>query len=168
MILRKLLTIILLISYYTGFSQEKKVRLNFILVIDDEIVETGVSNSFFLIKNSTGNPTDSIIFRHEVGDIILSSEGYNKLISLNPNTKVLITFTYKEFCPDTKQYEYSKEIQAGWLVQRYIIFKVYNFEKKKNHRNFLEKQGNGFEVFIPATGLVLPRKKIKKANTTCN
>lgn len=160
--------LVILLSSLEGYSQDQTAHLNLILFIDDEIVKTGIYDGVFQTKDSLGNVADSITFRYQVGELILTLEGYRKLTVLKPESKVVIAFKYRQICPNVIEYEYSKEIPLSWLFQRYVIFKVYNFTNKKNRKDFREKKGYGFEIETPERSMLIPRKKISRTIINCN
>lgn len=156
----------ILLFSLTGYSQDQKTHMNFTLLIDNEIVETGIYDGAFQIKDSLNNVLDNIPFKYLVGDLVLNPEDCEKLKTLKSGLILVITFKYRQICPNVKEFVYLKELPLSWLFQRYMIFKVYNFTNKKNYGYFKERTGYGVEITIPGKGIVIPRKTNKINN--CN
>jgi hypothetical protein len=143
------------------FGQEKSKRLNFILLIDNEVPVATVYNGVFIITDSSRILKDTLSFDYEVGSIKMSSSNYNKLFFRNPQTKIEIKFKYESYQSHfTDVYEYKTEIPSEWINEMYIILKVYNYFNKESRRKyFLKKGGYGIEIRVPGAGSVIPLRK---------
>jgi len=75
------------VSSLNLFSQDQNKRLNFILLIDNEIPKTSIYDGFFFIKNSTGAIKDSIAFDYQVGALIMTDLNHKKLFLKIKNRK---------------------------------------------------------------------------------
>jgi len=136
------------------------MHLNYVIFVDDKLVE-GYYPGMFIIKDSLNNVSDTIKFNYEVGDLIVSSSGYEKLMVLKSDAKIKFVLNYRNTCP-YEDLVFSTEETKYWLIERYVIMRVYNYKNKHNQKIFREKSGYGIEINIPGGGMILPRKKSKK------
>jgi len=134
------------------FCESQSIHLNYTIFVDNEFAQYAYSGDF-KIKDSFGNTTDSIQFRYEAGELTLDSLGYQKLVQLKPNSQVQFDLNIR------KSLVYSIRIDRSKLIQRYVIFKIYNFENKENHKYFIERKGYGIDIFSPAGSITLLRKR---------
>lgn len=156
--------IILVSSFFgliIGSSYGQCTHLNFILFVDNELA-TGYYDGLFKIKDdSLGTVTDSIHFHYEVGNLILTPNDLKRLNILKPDTKIEFSVNYRQTCP-YEDLVYTIETTKHYLFQRYVIMKIYNYYKKLNQKDFIQKTGYGIEINIPGGGIILPRKKTTK------
>jgi hypothetical protein len=139
------------------FAQEQSKRLNFILLIDNEIPVASVYDGFFLIKDSAGIK-DKIPFDYQVGGLVMSSSNYRKLFLQYSGSEIDINFKYRKLDSNSDEaHEYKKKIPEGWMNEMYIIFKVYNYYNKESRKKyFLKKDDYGIEISVPGAGSVIP------------
>jgi len=147
----------------TAFCSNQSTHLNYTIFIDGEFVEDRCQGAF-IIKDSLESLSDSIPFQYEAGDLVLTTQEYQKLNNLKSDTKVKFLFIsrHSRFCQDMT---YTKEAIKFWFIQRYIILRIYNFKNKLNQKDFLERSGYGIEITIPGYGIILPRKRLRNATT---
>ena len=158
----KLIYSFFLLALFKETYCQHNADLNLILIIDDRIVKKGVSDGFIEVKRNSEDPSKKIEFKHIVGKLMMTTEDYTELSLLDTNTVVSVNFKYHCLNPEKREYEYSKEIFASWLIQPYVIFRVYNFANKKNRKSFREKEGYGIDIEIPSKAILIPRKRARK------
>lgn len=143
------------------FGQAQDKRLTFILIIDDELPVTDITNGIFLFKDSAGTIKDKISFDYKVGGLLMSSSDYKKLLSPNPEHRIFIKFKHIEFRPHHVEYTYEKEIPNGWINKEYIIFRVFNASNKVNRTKYFFKQGEEYliQIKIPGSSTLLITRK---------
>jgi len=156
------LLIILIFNCLSGNCQNDKINTDFIILIDNEVIESNIYESYIKIEDDFNVVLDSIPFKYSVGDIEINQYDYDILKSQNSGTTINITFKYRQIEPDIKEYYYTKQVPLSWLNGRYIIFKVYNLENKKNRRCFSERKGYSIEIEAPGAQIVAPYKKNHK------
>lgn len=145
----------------TLFGQDQNKRLNFILLIDNEIPKTSIYDSFFKIKDSTGVIKDQIAVDYQVGGLIIPGSYYKKLFLQNSKSKIVIQFKYKIFLPDSAQVnQYEYEMPANWFNEKYIILKVYNYSNKESRRKYyFNKKSYRIIIQTPLGGNVIATKR---------
>jgi len=158
---RKIYLILLQLLIVSSLCQGQSSHLNLILFIDDKIARSGVYDGVFITKDSLSDIQDSIPFHYEVGDLDFKNDDFSKLMKLSPNSKIIISFKYSEIYPIVKNHVYFKETTAFWLIQKYVILKVYNFDNIQNYKYFSEKVGYCIDIEIPANRI----SHIRKINT---
>lgn len=159
--LKLLLFIILFSSALNTLGQEQKKRINFILLIDNDIPKTNVYEGYVLIKDSLDTLKDKFSFDYQVGGLLLSNSNYRDLFSKYSRCKIIISFKYEQLhLNESKVFEYEKEIPAGWLNEVYIIFKIYNYSNLESRKKyFLKKNSYAIEINVPGAGSSIPLRK---------
>ena len=145
-----------------SIGQDQATHINFSLFIDDKFVISGVNNGYIFIKDCGNQVKDSIPFKYEAGDMVISTSDYKKLLSLDMRTNYATKFIYEQFCPERIRYEYFKEWEGPLLSYRYIIFRIYNFSNKINYKKFYERTGYGITIQCPAYTTILSKKKTRR------
>jgi hypothetical protein len=145
----------------TLHAQEPVKQMPFILLIDNDIPVNNIYDGFFSIIDSGGVVKDRIPFDYRVGNLLISPSDYTKLFSLSTKGKVSINFKYSKIGPNSSEvYKYKKEIPAEWLNEKYMIFKVYNFDNKDSRGKYaLKRDQYGIEVSVPGAGSVIPKRR---------
>ena len=143
------------------FGQDQNKRLNFILLIDNEIPKTSIYDGFFFIKNNIGVIKDSIAFDYQVGALMMTDFDYKRLFSQDQKSKIIIKFKFKRFFPDSavvSQYEYA--IPANWVNEKYMILKVYNrYNNESREKYYFNKDSYRIIIETPLGGNVIATKK---------
>ena len=140
-------------------GQDQNRRLNFVFVIDNEVPDIAViSNGFFLAKDSSGNLKDSIPFKYEVGDLMMSSDDYRKLFLDTYTAKLFMNFAWLEYMKgDTEIHYYEREIPRGWINKLYMILYIYNYSNKESRTKYaIDKGGYNIRIMIPGMSMVVP------------
>lgn len=133
------------------FSQEK---INVLLMVDDVVTGSfNVSDSYLIAQN------DTIKLRYEMGRFEFDDK---RLIErIEKNIDVSLCFKYYSSCNNVF-YNYNIKLKLPFLLQDYLLIKVYNF---KNYPNtFSKNTGYDREIISPLGGEALPRKKKKNRN----
>ncbi len=121
--------IILLVLVFKVTSAQK-VEINFILVIDDIIVRTGIS-PVDIVLLVDGKAIDSNSVRYIPGSLKIDSTLYEKIIQYREKTE--IRFYYSRFNERgyvVKKY-YVLPNYHDWVKATYTIFKIFNLSVKK-------------------------------------
>ncbi len=157
MIMKLFFLLIFSLLYKYGECQSKEdVHINFILIIDDEPIISCIYDCKLVTKKYEDLIVDTIeIIRYEIGNMIISNIDYKKLVG---STKILLSFEHEDTKTGIIQ-RYKFEGFTPWFLQRYIVFKVYNYENKRNHKKFSQRLGYGIEIHTPLESIVLARKK---------
>jgi hypothetical protein len=143
--IKALLSLLLILYSLNVFSQNK--RLNFIILIDNEIPKTNIVEGRFIVKDSMGTRKDSINFKYQVGGLIIDSSDYKKLLPQNLKSKVVIKFDYSTL-PDLAVNEYKYEIPSEWLNEVYMIVRVYNYSNEESRRKYYFRKKNGYKIIF--------------------
>lgn len=141
-----------------GISQDSVKRLTFILLIDNKIEISGlVTDRYFEIKNKNGPESKIIPFQFRVGNLLLNTEDYDRMFSLNPSDSVFIHFKYRPTINNYEQTtEYRKQIPTNWINDQYIALMVYNYYDVESRRKYaLGKGGYGIEIRVPGFGSII-------------
>lgn len=140
------------------FSQESNKRINFVLLIDNDVpVPSKISKCYFSNKDTIGNIKDSIPFAYEVGGLLLSSDNYKKLITYPHQSNLYINFIYID---NNQFYKYQKRISAEWINELYLILKIHNYSLRESKKQYT-RNGDGFgtQIIFPGGGAVFPMEK---------
>lgn len=145
-------------------AQEKYNHINFNIFIDEKFIISGINNGKIIINDSLNNINDTITFKYEAGDMSVLENDYNNILKASIYVKYNILFSFKNICSNSSEVFKYEKAWIGNLFDinnRYIIFSIYNFENKTNHKSFSQKNGYGVEIKIPSYSSILPRKKSK-------
>jgi len=112
-----------------SFGQERSKRLNFVLLIDNEIPVASISKGIFEIKDSAGYMIDTIPFVYNVGGLEVSESDYRLLFSRNRKSTVFIKFFYISAMTSFDPYLYKTSIA---LSKDYVIMRIFNRAKREN------------------------------------
>lgn len=118
---------------FQTFGQDQIRRLNFILLIDEEIPIATIHDGCFLIKDSTGLLINRIPFNYKVVGLEFSSSNYKELSSLCDKCTLSISFQYTKPSFPFNQYSYESNL---WWNEDYIIMHIYNKSKKENYEKY--------------------------------
>lgn len=134
----KIFLCVLFVFYsYNSFAQDFNMRLDFILLIDDQIPENNIFDCFLLIKDSTGTVVkDKISFKYQVGRLMLTSSDYNKLFKASIKSRILMKFTYRTLDTHVIDNQYEGEISPDFINKEYIICRIYNLMPKENRLKY--------------------------------
>ena len=126
---------IMLISLWSAVStQEATYSLNMVLLIDNEIPQYGITTSYFIVEKMSSNGSsvnlDTIHFKYDVGEIYLTEEDYNSLVSLPDKQRIEMKIIQRDISRKQIDYQYSAYFTVEWLLDRYLI--VHFLRKKRN------------------------------------
>jgi hypothetical protein len=143
------------------FGQQINNRLNFILLVDNDVVRSNVNAGYFLINNSTGKSIDTVRFEYQVGALIIKKHDYSRLHSIDSNSQVFICFNYWNYMFDhDKIFTYKCKITPEWLNEDYIILKIYNYANKYSRKKYeIKKNSYRFIIEVPGHENVIPERE---------
>lgn len=146
---------------FTLSAQQSFKRLNFILLIDNDVAKSNVNNGCFIIKDSTGRNIDSIHFEYQVGALVIKNQDYDKFRSINLKSQVFIVFSYRDYILDhDKLFNYKCKIAPDWLNDIYIILRIYNYSNIYSRKRYeIAKHSYRFIVEVPGHENVIPERK---------
>ena len=154
----------------SAYAQNRAGKLlPFVLLIDNEVAIKSDTHGVFLIKDSIGTTTDSVMFDYDVGVLSFSKSEYRKLFATKPLNKLSLkiyhlsqdadtTFIYEKRVP----IEYfNSEYPHGYLNKEYFIVKIFNkFDSVSRSKYYFEKnQSYLMLITIPGMGDIIPRLK---------
>jgi hypothetical protein len=146
--LKKAITIIVVLFSTTIFSQTEKKNLDFIIEIDAEIA-VGTITKLNIVLIDSLNEIKIIDADYYPGNLSMPLDFYNLLIS--KKTKKVLMKINNSVKGEMINYEF--ELKKMWLTDYYIIFKIYNLANKKyrNRLDPLDKDKNyTFELESPS------------------
>ena len=134
----KYIAILMLIISTNVYSQEEVKSINFIIVIDEEIVTNPIDIKLVINSKKEGNykviePT----IGYYPGNISLRKHDYDDLVS-NDTQSVILKLNYLTYRKN-RPYYYKYEFDVGkiWFKQTFTILKIYNLDKKKYRKNLI-------------------------------
>ena len=146
----------LLIFSNALFGQEQEKRLNFALLIDNDI-PIYISQCYFLIHDSTGKVKDTIPFSYGIGRFILTTDNYQKLFSHSATDQIYIDFQYNQHSHKygSNHFSYNQKLPGGSINKWYTILKIHNYSLKEGRENYTD-DGDGFavQILFPGGGFV--------------
>lgn len=156
----KYITILMLFITTNIYSQEVK-NINFIIVIDEEIVTSSLSVKLLITSKDGVSKEIKTTTGYYPGNISLKKSDYDDLIS-DGTQNVILKFNYDPYI-NGKPYYYTYEIEAGknWFEHMFFILKIYNLDKKKYRKRFdpLSKDKNYTFELNTSQGQMLRIKK---------
>ena len=156
----KTVSIILILTFWCIhiYCQDSNKKLDFIIVIDDNIA-TGSISTVQLKTKTEGEKVISA--NYYPGSLELKNSDYTKLMS--ESGSIYLTFVYHEYDMNTqKNYSYELELKKPWFSDYYNIIRIYNLDKKKYKNKYkpLDKNRNyNFELESPSNSFKLVEKK---------
>lgn len=157
--MKKIIIICFLLLSSKNLVAQEIQNLSFILVVDDEIINTKSKLTFII---TTDTSTENLSALYYPGTLSLSKLDYEKLIS--PLTKTIYLKYYDTVYVDGKAtyYDFEIEYQKAWLQDLYNILRIYDMNSKKNKKKFdpLSSTKNyTFELTSSNTTFLRIRKK---------
>lgn len=120
-----IISIMFLICIF-AYSQETMKDLNFIIVIDDEIIEGGII--CFSVHDKAGNIYSAY---YSPGNLSISQSDYHKMMSEDNNKTLFLSFTYDSYQGTNNNiYTYNIELSKMYFKEYYNIVEIYNLDKK--------------------------------------
>lgn len=158
--MKKIVVICLLfLSSNILIAQEELKSLNFVLVVNDEIVSK-ISKLTFII--TTDVSTENITAKYCPGELSFNSSDYKKIIS-NETKSIYLKYSDIVYIDGkASNYNFEFEYQKKWLQDLYNILRIYDLTTKKNKNKFepLSKNKNyTFELTSPNETFLRVRKK---------
>lgn len=148
--------ILVFIAYNYSFGQTKCNYLKFVILVDNNVPTPSYIRDVEIIYEN-GQVKDTINLAYDVGSLSLNDNNNDKFIALDSKKKVLFQFRYMEKGTN-KKYHFKYLTDAKLLNYGYMIFKVYNYENKKNWKEFGRKKGYGIEYQASDRSSVLSRR----------
>lgn len=139
---RLILIILFIFKTQISFCQMHEYeRLNFILLIDEEIPVATISDGYFVLKNEFS--TDTFSFQYRVGRIIMKSENLNKLFIADKKTTIEMFFSYLNYIKPgiTSLHQYNIKLLRQNINKEYMILNIYNYYNKYSRRKYSIKKG---------------------------
>lgn len=156
-----ILLLVVLLFGLNSIGQNKEMRLNFILAIDNEIPIAKIFDGYFLIQNKIHYKQDTLRFQYQVGGLLLSSTDYQNLFLVDSLSTITIKFKYRNFTQNfTHVYNYEKVLRNTWINESYIILNVFNYyDADSRKKYFISKNQYLIQVQVPGGGNVIARRK---------
>lgn len=152
--MKKILYLLIFILGYTNFySQTKDSKVNFIIVIDDELRYINIYDKYFTIIDSLNNEY-KIDFDYTVGDLKVTKSSYEKLFNKG-NKKVFISFINREIKPTYYEKEYKCELPIEMINDTYMLLKIYNSSKKENKKYYFGDKDYIIQFLSPGLVTIL-------------
>lgn len=132
------------------YGQESNKKLDFIIVVDEQIVIGTVSNLKLILQRDRKD--DIVKVYYHPGSLEIPFSGYEKMLS-DVIDSLYIDFTYYEYTGQKqKVYHYKIELKKLWLKESFVILKIYNLDKKKYKNDFQPLKGRNytFEIDSPS------------------
>ena len=145
--------IVILLSGIKLHSQEMEQRINFVISIDGNVVNSLVNAKF-------SSESHQIEVLYLPGELILSKNDFDEFIK-NKNSFHL-SFGYYEYLGNKQlSYHYEIELKKVWFEQSYRVLRIYNTDKKQNKKIFYPLEGKEYtyEVDLPSNSITRIRKK---------
>ena len=122
-------TLILICNFLFGYSQVIDKKINLIIVIDNEIAVGSIFVTNLYITDEVNNKL-KIPVNYYPGSLTLPYSDYEKLV--NNARKVILRFDYYDYSGKQQQvYNYEFELNKEWLKEPFLIFNVFNIDKKQ-------------------------------------
>jgi hypothetical protein len=141
-----------------GIAQEETKHFDFIISIDENIVQT-LTNPQIVIKNSN-DISKTIKISYHPGNLSINQEDFNMLPE---GEKIMyLRFDYSEYSKKGNQETHNYEIEMGknWFDKSYMIIKIYNTCKKQNKKlEPLEGKTYTFDLDYSGGQMIRVRKK---------
>ena len=112
-----------------SYAQEKNVNL--IISIDEGIPTSNLMIQYISYKNSDGKIYRLDGINYVQGNLLISEDIFEKLIS-NSVEKISLHFDYWKYCKNEQiSYSYEVELKQSYFKYEYIICHLFNLDKKK-------------------------------------
>jgi len=144
------------------YKAQKNIEdVNFIIMIDDELVIGTIAKPFFKIGMNDGSE-EKIEFFYEPGLLRLSKPDFKKINSENVKSVIMVFENYPGGQIEKGTVKYEIDFDRRWLTERYTVLKVFNLNKKKYKKIFspLGDHNYTFEAYTPnpMTSIIRIRK----------
>lgn len=107
---------------------------NVIITVDNHIALGSLANMHFRSNDKDGN-MKSVDVNYLPGKLSFDTAVINKLFS-NGDSCLLI-FDYYHYCREKQSvHHYTLTFEKQWLYYSFIVFRIYNAEKKENKKTF--------------------------------
>lgn len=143
------LSFVCLLLISKAFCQEK-VILNWVISVDEDIILYCEGAQFNL---SFKNGKDSVIYLGYLpGSLSVKKTDFD-LIKADSVATCVFLFSYNADIKNKyKSYNYSIEIEKGWINDYYFVLRIFNLDKKKYRQRFRPFQAGAnytFEFDLP-------------------
>lgn len=136
----------------------QKREIPFVLLIDNNVPVSTISDSYFLIKFNDDKKEIKIPFYYYVGAIIFDDQYYDLLLN-NYSNKLSIHFKYFDFVSHNK-ISYAKSIAGGTFSTKYMILSIFNYFNKESRKKYvIPKDGYVARIQGPSISEVLSQWK---------
>lgn len=140
------------------YSQDKS-NFDFVIVIDEAVVNS-INNPKLLIRKEN-ELLSSLDIQYHPGNLSLKTADYN--LVANSDNDLYLKFDYYDYSSGSqKVYNYDIKIGKNWFEKSYIIFRLYNTDKKKYKKMFDPIEGTKYTYEIDYAGGSMLRVRKKK------
>ncbi|MBO9702029.1 MAG: hypothetical protein J7604_17610 [Sporocytophaga sp.] len=158
--------ILLSLSFFMkSYGQNNEAIINFIIIVDDQIPSTGNIGLKFITQKES-REIDTIVASYVPGDLSIRRSDFDKLLSQDIKS-IKLDIKSSEVCKEEVKYHtYEIEIRKAWLEYPFIVFRIYNLDKKRYKKLFvsLDRKDYTFEIDYPGGSMMRIRKKHPKEN----
>jgi hypothetical protein len=145
-----------------SFCQESCDNSWFLIKIDDNIVRSSEISNEYIVFESRKSKRDSIPITYQVGRFCFKKNDYDFLLK-NAKEKFILKFKYYQTSPYQKKYNYELSIKKSWLRQDYLIYDIYNIDKKINRKRFSKNKKDDYYIDIVSPNFsILALRKSRK------
>lgn len=152
------------LCYNATFGQDKCNYANFIVTVDGQVVTSSrIKDSYIVIVDTLKDvkevKIDTLYFKYNTGVIVFDDYNYRRFLDLDKSNIVTVKFTYISDIDANRRYFYKFDIALKYLNYEFFILKIYNFENKKNWKDFDQRVGYGVEWQASERLKVIPRRQ---------
>lgn len=142
------------------YGQDAKKGLDFIIVIDDNIAVGSIASLQIELVSEKG--TEVIAASYYPGNLSLTENDYNKLMSDSSKAVKLTFINYEYTGQNQATHNYDIELKREWLRDYFNILRIYDLDKNKYKRKY-EPSGAGknyaYEIQSPSHSYRLVEKR---------
>lgn len=150
-----------LILFGQTYGQDVMKRLDFIIVIDDNIAVGSIA-SLQIAMMSGGGTKEFISASYYPGNLSLTENDYGKLMSDSVKA-IYLKFTHYEYVGQKQTtYNYDIELKREWLGDYFNILRVYDLNKKVYKRKYSPNGADkncAYEIESPSHSFRLIERK---------
>jgi hypothetical protein len=155
--MKKIFYLFIVILGCTNFyCQTKDIKVNLVIVMDDELRDINMYNNYITVIDSLNNEY-KIDFDYTIGDLKVTQSCYEKLFNKG-NKKVYISFVDREIKPTIYEKEYKCELPIEMINDTYMLLKIYNSSKKENKKYYFGDKDYITQILSPGLGTILKYK----------
>lgn len=158
--MRKVFSLILLMSCFHTYGQHLGKNIDFIIVIDENIFLGSITQLRIVILSD--GKAEILSASYYPGNLSLSESDFEKMISDNTE-RIFMKFTYTKYTANTQNsYSYEIELKKHWFDDYFNILRIYNLDNKRYQKLFYaakKEKAYVYELDSPSNTFHLIRNK---------